>query len=99
MSMTAVPPKFHRYLWDVDLTQLDPIKHQTFIIERFLEYGDEAALKWLQQTYSKEDIIQILKSSRKISVKTGNFYAILYQLDPTELTCIQQPFTQKQNRF
>ena len=97
--MTKIPQFVRQFLWDIDQKQLSATNHQQFIIERVLEYGDQQAFNWLKQNYNKEQIGQVLKTSRRISAKTGNFYALIYQLDKKELLCLQQPYTQKQNRF
>ncbi len=98
-STTKLPANLRQYLWDLDLSQLDTQEHSFFIIERFLEYGDISAIAWLQENYSQQEITQVLKTSRKISAKSGYFFALLYQLEPSNLRCIQKPYTQKQNRF
>ncbi len=93
-------PKFIRqYLWDIDQIKLNKNKHAQFIIERVLEYGDRQTFSWLQENYKTAQIIQVLRTSKRISAKTGNFFALFYQLDPTQLRCLTQPYTQKQNRF
>ncbi len=97
--MPKIPHYVTQYLWDADLNQLDLEANKQFVIERILEYGDEPAVNWMQAHYEQDEIIQVLKTSRRISAKTGQFYALLYQLDPSTLRCLTQPFTQKQNRF
>lgn len=97
--MKSIPGFIASYLWDVKTDDLVPQKHADFIIERVLEYGDEKSLIWLKKKFSREKIISILTKSKRISPKTGNFYAIYYNLPKEQLLCIQQPFTQKQNRF
>jgi len=98
-SSSTVPEFVRPFLWDVDLAKLDLNKHQQFIIERILEYGGDLAYAWLKTTYSIDDIVQALKKSRRLSHKTANYFSLLYQVNPQEVKCLQQPFTQKQNRF
>jgi hypothetical protein len=97
--MPAIPEFVTKYLWDIDLKNLSQTKHKNFIIERVLEYGDQKTLRWLEKNYQKNEIITTLKSSKKISPKTGNFFALIYNIPKSELECIRKPFTQKQNRF
>jgi hypothetical protein len=97
--MPKIPDFVTQYLWDADLNQLDLEANKQFVIERILEYGDEPAVNWMQTHYKQDEITQVLKTSKRISAKTGHFYALLYQLDQSTLRCLTQPYTQKQNRF
>ncbi|MBN1970386.1 MAG: hypothetical protein JW870_13545 [Candidatus Delongbacteria bacterium] len=97
--MKKMPEYVNKYLWDVKVDALDVKKHSNFIIERILEYGDIDSLTWLQKTYEKDCIVKVLKKSKRISPKTGNFYAMYFDVPKNEFLCIRKPFTQKQDRF
>ncbi len=96
--MNLIPKDLYKYFWDTK-TKILPIKNPGFVIERILEYGDEKALSWLDKNIDKKTIIDTLTNSKKISPKTGNFFALYYGIDRNKLLCIRKPFTQKQNRF
>ena len=97
--MSDIPEHILKYLWDVDKKKLDKEKHANFIIEKILEYGDTKALRWIEKNYKKDQIVKVLNKSKRISPKTGNFYASYFKINRKELECIKKPFTQKQNRF
>lgn len=97
--MKVIPRHVLKYLWDVKTDALDVDKHSGFVIERVLEYGDTDALGWILKTYKKDKILEILKKSKKISPKTGNFYALYFGISKEELLCIRKPFIRKQDRF
>lgn len=63
-----------KYFWDVDFEILDAKRHKTYILERILEMGDESAVLWMKKKFSKEDVLNVLKKSRKISKKSFNFW-------------------------
>lgn len=98
-NLTEVPQHVRQYLWDVDQEKLSRSDHADFIIERVLEYGDMSALNWIREQYNPQEIKKVLINSRRISAKTGNFFALVYKLDPSTLKCLQEPYTQKQKRF
>lgn len=98
MKELQLPLNIKKYLWDTDLKSFS-FGNSSLLIERLLEFGDEKAIKWLFQNFSKENIILILKKSRKISPKTGNFFAWYFGIKPEEFLCIQKPFIQRQARF
>ena len=97
--MNNLPTFIVPLLWDVNTETVDINLNKKFIIERVLEYGDLDSFNYILKTYDKQSIIDTLKTSRKISTKSGNFYAFVLNIDKQELLCIQKPFTQKQNRF
>jgi hypothetical protein len=97
--MNNLPEFIKPLLWDVNIASLDLNLDQKFIIERVLEYGDLDSFNFILKTFDKNTIINILKTSKRLSTKSGNFYALVLNVNKDELLCIQKPFTQKQNRF
>jgi hypothetical protein len=65
-----------RFFWDVDPASLDIRRHKTFIIERLLEFGDERSVRWLFSTYSKDEILLVLRASRSLSAKSRYFWRL-----------------------
>ena len=94
-----VPSNIKTYLWDVDISNLSAKDHAKFIIERVLEYGNFESLKWLMENFTKEQIINVLETSKRLSPKTGNFFAMYYKVPKESFECLKKPFTKKQNRF
>ena len=97
--MNNLPEFIKPLLWDVNIASLDLNLDQKFIIERVLEYGDLDSFNFILKTFDKNTIVSTLKTSKKLSTKSGNFYALVLNVNKDELLCIQKPFTQKQNRF
>jgi hypothetical protein len=97
----SIPSFLKPFFWDTDVSKLDLQKHKKYIIERILEYGDIKEVRWLFSNFEKEDIVEVLKKSRRISVKTGNYFYIILKLnEPKEnFECLKKPYTQKQYRF
>lgn len=67
---------FAQYFWDVDVRTLDPKKHATYIIERIVEFGDERAASRLLENFSRNEILAVLKHSRRISPKSVLFWQL-----------------------
>lgn len=80
-SVTSVPKEFCHLFWDTDQKKIDLKKNARYIIERVLENGDLKSLKWIQILYPAGLIIETLKTSRKISPKSKNFWAIWFEVD------------------
>lgn len=96
---TVIPQSVKSLLWDIDPDNISVIDSYRFVIERILEYGDFPEIGWMETTFTQAQIEDTLKTSRRISAKSGNFFAIKYQLPKETLLCIQQPFINKQDRF
>lgn len=70
-----------KYFWDVNPSTLDLESHKQYIIERILDLGDEAAISWLRQKYSADDILAVAGDSRRLSPKSKNFWTqVAHQL-------------------
>ncbi|MEM5811848.1 MAG: hypothetical protein QXG91_03885 [Candidatus Aenigmatarchaeota archaeon] len=74
-----IPKLFKKYFWEVDLRDINLKKHQAYIIERLLEYGDEKAFKWLLKNFDLKEVLEIARKSKKISPKTKNFLNLIFR--------------------
>jgi hypothetical protein len=97
--INTIPSNIIPLLWDTPIENISIEKNKQYIIERVLEYGSLSDDKWLKEVYSIDEIIEIIKKSRKISLKTANFYSIIFNIPQNQIECFKKPFTQKQNRF
>ncbi len=75
--------------WDVELSRLDVEKHKKFIIERVLESGATEDVGSLLKLYSREDIIEVVRHSRRVSKKTAYFWKSYFNIKEPIL-CIQR---------
>jgi hypothetical protein len=53
-----------------------------------LELGDEAAVTWLRQTFTEGEIRRVLKSERRLSEKSANFWALVYSVPCREVAAL-----------
>ncbi|MBI3166590.1 MAG: hypothetical protein HYZ24_18030 [Chloroflexi bacterium] len=54
--MTSIPTSLTPFFQEYDLATLTPEKDSHTIIERVLQYGNRAEIKWLFDTYSMDKI-------------------------------------------
>lgn len=87
-----LPKNFNRYFWEIDATRLDTKKRAYYIIERILEYGDTDAVKWMFQTYQKNIIVDVLKTSRALSLKSANYWTIIFNTPKSHVLCFSKQF-------
>ena len=85
----VVPSRFRALFWDADVETLDVEKHKTYIVERILEFGDEDAYRWMFGTYADEEIIAVVRKSRRISPRTAAMMGNFYRIPREELRCLE----------
>jgi len=86
--MSGVP---RGLFWDVDPDALDEERHRTFIIERILMFGRPPEIRWLLDRYPSDDLRAVIRHSRRLDRKTGNFWALHFGLAQEEIACLQLP--------
>ena len=95
--MVKLPYYLKQFFWDTNFNNLDYKKHPIYIIERLLEFGDEKAVRWVWQTFSKKQIRETVCTSRVISKKTASFWSLISDIPEREIRCLQPDF-QKTHR-
>jgi len=77
-----LPITLKKYSWDVPLETIDRTTNKSYVISRFLEMGDEAAVRWLEETYSAGELRQTITTSRSLSPKSRSYWSLKYHLIP-----------------
>ncbi len=96
MSEDRLPEFLRPLFWDVNFDRLRIPGHERYIIERILELGDVAEVRWMFQNFSREQIVQALRRVRGLSRKSAIFWASILGLPRKEVRCLskrsRQPF-------
>jgi hypothetical protein len=90
-----LPECAYRYFWDVDPVTLDVSKYPRYVIERLLEYGDLPSVRWMERRFSREEIVEVLKTSRALSRKSANFWLKILSVPREEVRCMSREFQQE----
>ena len=79
----TLPPSLLPLLWDCRPDCIDVETHAPLIIERTLEYGSLAAVRWAVATYGPERIKGFLRDLgvRTLSRKTLRFWTMLLGIE------------------
>jgi len=94
--MKKLPAFLKKYFWDTDFEKMDFERSKVFILKRILDRGNDQALRWLLQHYTREDIKQLLLTTRDLSAKTANFWTEYLGLDHKKVPCLQKPYSRIQ---
>ncbi len=97
--MEKLPKSLKKYFWDVNFKNLDKDKYSHFIIERILEYGNKEAVAWMRKNYNQKQIQNALSSSKNLSLKSANFWRIIFRLNKNKILCLKKSFRKKLNLF
>jgi hypothetical protein len=57
-----VPKFLQSALWSYDVKDLDPKRDRKYIISQILNHGTWEQVKWALKTYSRKEIVDILKN-------------------------------------
>lgn len=72
--------KFRQTLfWDVDPKTIKPKKHARYIIERIMDFGNDAEVRWMWQEYPRRLLGDVSKKSRVLRPKTRSLWQLLSQ--------------------
>jgi len=85
--MRALPPEVasqaSRLFWDVDLSAIDPIEHEDFIIARVLGEGDWRSVRALRQEIGDQGLSAFCsRAGHRLDKRTQRFFEVVLGLEP-----------------
>jgi hypothetical protein len=86
----SLPAGLRSLFWDVNITTFDPTAHPTFAVERVLERGDQAAARWLRDTFPEEIITEVLRGSHRLSARSATFWALVFNVPRDEVKVLSE---------
>jgi hypothetical protein len=87
-----LPAHAYKCFWDINPADLDVMQYSRYVIERLLEYGDIPELRWLFKNFSREAIIDVLKSSRRFSRRRASSWASYFGIPSKEVKCLNKDY-------
>ncbi len=84
-----IPQELRQFFWDIDTESFDPQDYPEYTIERILELGDSEAVQWLEEQFSEEQIKEVIRTNRRLSKKSANFWALVYDIPSQEVTVLR----------
>jgi len=95
--MKKLPKFLKQYFWDIDFEKLDCTKYPKYVIEWILEHGNEKAISWMKNIFSRCDIVGALTINRELREKSANFWAVV--LDVKKEKCLNRFFLETRKQF
>ncbi|MBU0579224.1 hypothetical protein KKE34_04775 [Patescibacteria group bacterium] len=87
--MSKVPSQFQPLLPSSEVKNLDIERDKKYIITSFLKNATLEAWRWMLKVYRKQDIIQVVKTSRHLKEKDVNFWVKFFHLPRKEIRCLR----------
>jgi hypothetical protein len=84
-----IPQDLRPLFWDTNLDHFNPVSYPAYTIARVLEYGDDKAVAWLRDTFSENQIVEVLRTERRLSRKSANFWALVYHIPSEEIAALR----------
>ena len=84
-----IPQHLRPFFWDTKLDSFNPISYPEYTIARLLEYGDEKAIAWLRETFSEAEIKEVIRTERRLSRRSANFWALVYRIPCDEVAALK----------
>lgn len=88
LQAPMIPRHLHPLFWDVNLDNFHPESHPEYTILRVLEYGDEQAAAWLRHAFPEAQIKEVIRTERRLSRKSANFWALVYGIPAAEVRAL-----------
>ena len=73
--------------WDVDIKDVDMVKHSKFIVKKVLLYGVFSDWKIIISQYGLKKIGEYAKTIRELDKKTATFVSLLTGIPKNEFQC------------
>jgi hypothetical protein len=84
-----IPEHVRLLFWDTNVQTFDPEAYPVYAIERVLEYGDEEAVAWMRRTFTQEQIVDVLRTDRRLTTLSANFWALLFAVPAAEVAALR----------
>ena len=84
-----LPQELHKLFWDINVATFDPAAYPQYSIGRVLELGDEKAVKWMRETFSEGQITEVIRTERRLSRKSANFWALVYHIPADQVAALR----------
>lgn len=88
-----------KYFWDVDVNKIDFETDYQYVINRLLDKGDLSAASWTLHKYSREKIVETLKTRHDFSPKSGTFWANYLNIPISEVACLTPSYRQMRRQL
>jgi len=92
-------PKFQAFFPSTEVKNLDINRDKNYIINSLLINSNQQGWKWMLETYSKEEISEVVKESRNLQPRDVYFWMNLYNIPKEEIKCLHKNSQKTQKTY
>ena len=85
-----IPQHLRCLFWDTKVDDFDPAAHPRYTIERVLEWGEDLDVAWLLRVFTADQIRDTLRTGRRLSRRSANFWALVFGVPAPEVAALQR---------
>ena len=87
-KLATIPRHLQTLFWDTNLDNFKPEDYPDYTVARVLEFGDEDSVTWLRSTFPESEILRVLRTERRLSRKSANFWALVFKVPSGEVAAL-----------
>ncbi|MGD1006901.1 MAG: hypothetical protein ABR980_06705 [Ignavibacteriaceae bacterium] len=87
--MNQMPKYVQHLFWDINVETFNPLDYPEYTISRVLEFGNEEAATWIKGLFPESEIKKVIKSDKRLSPKSANFWAIMFGIPIGEIAALK----------
>ena len=95
----SIPPSLYKFFWDVRAENVNPSVHPHYVINRLLDKGNMEAARWVLKNFSRETIIETLRTIRDFSPWNGVFWAAYLGISRKEVKCLEPSYLMRRKQL
>ena len=84
-----IPRHLQSLFWDTNSETFDAEVYPAYAIERVLEHGNQEAVAWLRRTFSEDQIRDVLRTNRRLTLRSANFWALIFGVSTQDVAALQ----------
>ncbi len=88
----TLPNFLKKYFWDIDFENFDFRARRSMVLKRIMEHGDSKAVLWMRENFSEAEMARVLSSTRDLSRRSANYWAIMLGVNREHVRCLKTPF-------
>jgi hypothetical protein len=85
----VIPQHARLLFWDVQADTFEPQSYPRFTIGRVLEYGDEEDVRWMRRSFDVDQIVDVLRTDRRLTPLSANFWALHFGVHADEVAALR----------
>lgn len=85
----VIPEHIFPLFWDINCKRFETKRFPNYTILRILELGDVPAVKWLEETFTADQISAVIRNDRRLTPRSARFWSLVYGIPASEVRVLR----------